>query len=93
MRYRLSKYSSMAWQVERWIVPEKGKYKGVGKWHPYKYPGNLEQSARFLVDASLGDFSAEDAQSIVDAVENGTARVLDALEARFDSESEVVVEV
>ena len=78
-RYRISRYGYKSWQIEEWQL--KNKETEEWRWVAIKYPGRLRHAAEGAVDLCMGDFTAENVQSIMDALKNLTAALETAIAA------------
>lgn len=82
-RYRIVRYDSMNWRLERWeaggrptnLGPTREGWKGMESYH-----SNLKTAALALLDTAAGDaLLAGEAQSILDALKLAEFRTLEAL--------------
>ena len=92
-KYRIKQYSYKAWEIDEYKKIESGKNKGEWQWVAIRYPGNMQQAFEgmidILVDGDSGGFTADNAQILLDRVENAVTTLLDAVVGN----SEVVMEV
>ena len=81
IKYRISHYNYKAWQIERLVEPKENAKNQIPHWQTYKYPGNLLQAVRGLLDLSLGEIVTDDVKTLVAAVEDAERRILANIES------------
>ena len=72
MKYRLTHYNYLAWQIEEEVETEKGNL----KWRTIKYPGSLRFAVSGLLDLEQGMVTVEDAKTLMQVVKDAESRIL-----------------
>ena len=81
MNYRISHYQYKHWQIEEFIEPGEDAKNQEPYWRTLKYPGNLLQAAKGLLDLETGEVTTSDFNELVTAVQGAEKRLFDALES------------
>ena len=80
MNYRLTHCAYKHWQIEELITPGEDAKSQEPYWRSIKYPGNLTNAARGLLDLSLGEITTDSLETLTGAVKQAEKRILAAIE-------------
>ena len=80
MNYRLTHYAYKHWQIEELKTPGEDAKNQEPYWTVIKYPGNLQNAAKGLLDLAMGEITTDSVETLTGAVKAAEKRILAAIE-------------
>jgi hypothetical protein len=84
-QYRATHYNYKAWQIEQLVIPGEDSKKSDPYWRVIKYPGNLQNAVRGMIDLHMDDSILDSVKAIETALSTAEQRIMAALDDLFQS--------
>lgn len=84
-KYRATHYNYKSWQIEELTIPGKDAKNQEPYWRIIKYPGNLQNAVKGMLDLHMGDFTIQSVNDVKTAINSAEERIIASVNELFQS--------
>lgn len=84
-QYRATHYNYKAWQIEQLVFPGEDAKNQEPYWRIIKYPGNLQNAVRGMLDLFADGFTIQTVNDVKTALNSAEKRIMASVDTLFQA--------